>query len=75
MCAHKCLRRLQQHKVNLNPPYKHLHQHKIENKLSKKKIKFKTMSHLKMMALIKGEMKLSKKRRTSKRFRIKDHLT
>jgi hypothetical protein len=47
----------------------------MRNKLKKKKIKFKTMSHLKMMALIKGEMKLIKKRRMSKRFKIKNHLT
>jgi hypothetical protein len=47
----------------------------MRSKLRKKRIKFKTMSHLKMMELIKGEMKLSKKRRTSKRFKIKDHLT
>jgi hypothetical protein len=47
----------------------------MRNKLKKKKIKFKTMSHLKMMALIKGEIKLIKKRRMSKRFKIKNHLT
>ena len=45
------------------------------SKLRKKKIKFKTTRHLKMMALIKGEMKLCKKRRMNKRFKIKDHLT
>jgi hypothetical protein len=47
----------------------------MRNKLKKKKIEFKTMSHLKMMALIKGEMKLSKKRRMRKRFKVKDYLT
>jgi hypothetical protein len=47
----------------------------MRNKLKKKMIKFKTMSNLKMMALIKGGMKLSKKRRMSQRFRIKYHLT
>jgi hypothetical protein len=47
----------------------------MRNKLKNKTIKFKTMSHLKMMALIKGEMKLGKRRRMNKRFRIKDHLT
>jgi hypothetical protein len=33
----------------------------MRSRLRKKKIKFKTMSHLKMMTLTKGEMKLSKK--------------
>jgi hypothetical protein len=33
------------------------------------------MSHLKKEASIKGEMKLIKKRRMNKRFKIKDHLT
>jgi hypothetical protein len=47
----------------------------MRNKLRKKKIKFKLTIHLKMMALIKGEMKLRKKRRMSKIFRHKDHLT
>jgi hypothetical protein len=56
-------------------PSSSLHQHKMRNKLKNKKIKFKTMSHLNMMALIKGEMKLGKTRRMNKRFRIKDHLT
>jgi hypothetical protein len=46
----------------------------MRNKL-KKKIQFMTLSHIKMMALIKGEMKLGKTRRMNKRFRIKDHLT
>jgi hypothetical protein len=36
-------------------PYKHLHQHKMRNWLKKKKIKIKTMSHLKRKTLIKGE--------------------
>jgi hypothetical protein len=47
----------------------------MRNKLRKKKVKFKTTNHLKMMALIKGEMKLSKNRRMNKRFGIKYHLT
>jgi hypothetical protein len=33
------------------------------------------MNHLKKKASIKGEMKLIKKRRMNKRFKIKDHLT
>jgi hypothetical protein len=47
----------------------------MRNKLYKLKIKLKTMSHLKTRALIKGEMKLSKKRRMSKRSKTKHHLT
>jgi hypothetical protein len=48
----------------------------MRNQLKKKKkIKFKTMSHLKKNESIKGEMKLFKKRRMTKRFKIKDHLT
>jgi hypothetical protein len=46
----------------------------VTNWVKKKKIKFKTMSHLKK-ASIKGGMKLIKKRRMNKRFKIKDHLT
>jgi hypothetical protein len=47
----------------------------MRNWLKKKKIKFKTMSHLKKKALIKGEMRLIKKRRMNNRSKIKDHLT
>jgi hypothetical protein len=35
----------------------------------------KIMSHLKKRTLIKGEMKLIKKRRMNKKFNIKDHCT
>jgi hypothetical protein len=51
------------------------HQLKMRNWIKKKRIKINTMSHLKKKALIKGEMKLIKKRRMEKRFKIKDHLT
>jgi hypothetical protein len=44
-------------------------------KKKRKKIKIKTMSHLKKKTLIKGEMKLIKKRRMNKRFKMKDHRT
>jgi hypothetical protein len=44
-------------------------------KKKRKKIKIKTMSHLKKKTLIKGEMKLIKKRRMNKRFKMKDHHT
>jgi hypothetical protein len=74
MCVHKNPKSLHKHKINHHLPYKHLHQLKMRNWL-KKKIKFKTMSHLKKKASIKGDMKLIKKRRMNKRFNIKDHLT
>jgi hypothetical protein len=61
MCAHKCPRSLHQYTINLHPSYKPLHQHKMRNKLKKLKNKFKTMSHLNKMALVKEEMKLNKK--------------
>jgi hypothetical protein len=47
----------------------------MRNWLKKKRIKIKTMSHLKKRTLIKGEMKLIKKRKMNKRFKIKDHHT
>jgi hypothetical protein len=47
----------------------------MRNWLKKKRIKIKTMSHLKKRTLIKGEMKLIKKRKMNKRFKIKDHRT
>jgi hypothetical protein len=47
----------------------------MRNWLKKKriKIKIKTMSHLKRKTLIKGEMKMTKKRKMNKRFKMKDH--
>jgi hypothetical protein len=36
------------------------------------KIKIKRMSHLKRMAMIKGEMTMTKTRKMSKKFRVKD---
>jgi hypothetical protein len=75
MCVHKNPKSLHKLKINHHAPHKYLHQLKIRNWLKKRKIKFKTMSHLKRKASIKGEMKLIKKRRMNKRFKIKDHLT
>jgi hypothetical protein len=43
--------------------------------LKKKRIKIKMISHLKKKTLIKGEMKLIKKRKMNKRFKIKDYRT
>jgi hypothetical protein len=44
-------------------------------RLNKKKMKIKTMSHLKKRTLIKGEMKMIKTRKMIKRFGIKDRHT
>jgi hypothetical protein len=41
--------------------------------LKRKRIKIKTMSHLKRRTLIKGEMKTIKIKKVIKRFRIQDH--
>jgi hypothetical protein len=43
--------------------------------LNKKRMKIKTMSHLKRRTLIKGEMKMIKIRKMIKKFNIKDHRT
>jgi hypothetical protein len=75
MCVHKNLKILHKHKINHHPPYKYIHQLKMRNWLKKTTIKIKTMRHLKNKTSIKGEMKLIKKRRMNKRFKIKDHLT
>jgi hypothetical protein len=40
-----------------------------------KRIKIKTMSHLKSRTLIKGEMNMINKRKMNKKFKIKDHRT
>jgi hypothetical protein len=75
MCVQKNPKSLHKHNINHHLPYKHLHQLKMRNWLKKKRIKIKTMSHLKKRTLIKGEMKLIKKRKMNKRFKIKDHHT
>jgi hypothetical protein len=51
------------HKINHPPPRKHPHQLKIRMKLKLMKEKIKEMSHLKMTAMIKGEMPMIKTRR------------
>jgi hypothetical protein len=47
----------------------------MRNWLRKMRIKIKTMSHLKRKTLINWEMKMLKKRKMNKRFKIKDHRT
>jgi hypothetical protein len=54
MCAHKKSKSPHKDKINHHLPYKHLHQLKMRNWLKKKRIKIKTMSHLKKKASIKG---------------------
>jgi hypothetical protein len=44
-------------------------------RLKKKRMKIKTMSHLRRTTLIKGEMMIMKTRKMNKRFGIKDHHT
>jgi hypothetical protein len=51
------------HKINHHPPRKHLHQLKMRMRLKLIKEKIKKMSHLKMTAIIKGEMQMIKIRR------------
>jgi hypothetical protein len=75
MCAQKNPKRLHKYKINHHLPCKHLHQLKLRIWLKRKKIKIKTMSHLKRRTLIKGEMKMIKTRKMIKRFGIKDRHT
>jgi hypothetical protein len=63
------------HKINHHLPCRHLHQPKMRKWLKKKRMKIKTMSHLKRRTLIKGEMKMIKTRKMIKKFKIKDHHT
>jgi hypothetical protein len=70
LCAHKNPKSLHKHKINHHLPYKHLHQLKMRKWLKKK-----TMSHLNEEDIDQGEMKLIKKRKMNKRFKIKDHRT
>jgi hypothetical protein len=63
MCVLKNPKSLQMHKINHPPPRKHLHQLKMRMRLKLMKEKIKEMSHLKMTAMIKGEMQMIKTRR------------
>jgi hypothetical protein len=47
----------------------------MRTRLNKKRMKIKTMSHLKRRTLIKGEMMIMKTKKMSKKFGIKDHHT
>jgi hypothetical protein len=57
-----------------HPSYKHLHHLQMRISL-KKRIKIKTMSHLKRRTLMKGEMKMIKTRKMIKRLEFKYHRT
>jgi hypothetical protein len=54
MCVQKNPKSLHKHKINHHLTCKHLHQPKMRIRLKKKKMKIKTMSHLKRRTLIKG---------------------
>jgi hypothetical protein len=54
MCVQKNPRSLHKHKINHHLLCKHLHQLKMRIRLKKKRMKIKTMSHLKRRTLIKG---------------------
>jgi hypothetical protein len=69
------LKSLHKPKINHHLPYKHLHQLKMRTWLNKKRMKIKTMSHLKRRTLIKGDMKMIKIRKMIKKFKIRDHRT
>jgi hypothetical protein len=75
MCALRNPKSLHKHKINRHLPCKHLHQLKMRNKLKMMKMKIKRMSHLKRRTMIKGEMTMTKTRKMSKKFRVKDRHT
>jgi hypothetical protein len=75
MCVLRNPKSLHKHKLNRRLPYKHLHQLKMRNMLKMMKMKIKRMSHLKRRTMIKGEMTMTKTRKISKKFRVKDRHT
>jgi hypothetical protein len=75
MCILRNLKSLHKHKINRHLPCKHLHEFKMRIELKKMKLKIKKMSHIKRRTMIKGEMKMIKIRKMSKRFRVKDRHT
>jgi hypothetical protein len=64
-----------QGKINRHLPCKHLHQLKMRIRLKMMKKKVKRMSHLKKRSIIKGEMKIMKTRKMSKKFWVNDRHT
>jgi hypothetical protein len=54
------------HKINHLPQCKHLHQLKMRMRLKMMKEKIKELSHLKRIAMIKGEMPMIKIRKMNK---------
>jgi hypothetical protein len=63
------------HKINHHLPIKHLHQPKMRIRLKVMKKKIKKMSPLKKRSMIKGEMKIIKTRKMSKKYRVNDRHT
>jgi hypothetical protein len=75
MCVLRNPKSLHKHKINHHLPYKHLHLPKMRIRLKMIKIKIKMMSHLKRRTMIKGEIKIMKTRKMSKKYRVKDRHT
>jgi hypothetical protein len=75
MCVLRNPKSLHKHKINCHLPIKHLHQLKMRIKLKTIKKKIKKMSNLKRRTMIKGEMTMTKTRKMSKKFRVKDRHT
>jgi hypothetical protein len=73
MCVLRNLKSLHKHKINHHLLTKHLHQPKMRIRL--KMMKIKRLSHLKKRSMIKGEMKIFKTRKISKKFSVKDRHT
>jgi hypothetical protein len=75
MCVLRNPKSPHKHKINRHLPCKHLHQLKMKKRLKTIRMKIKRMSHLKRRTMIKGEMKIIKTRKMSKKFRVKDRHT
>jgi hypothetical protein len=75
MCVLRNPKSLHKHKINHHLPTKHLHQFKTRIRLKMMKMKIKRMSHLKRRTMIKGDIKIMKTRKMSKKYRVKDRHT
>jgi hypothetical protein len=75
MCVLRNSKSPHKHKINRHLPFKHLHLPKTRIRLEMTKMKIKRMIHLKRRTMIKGEMKIMKKRKMIKKFRVKDRHT
>jgi hypothetical protein len=75
MCVLRNPKSPHKHKINHHLPTKHLHLLKMRNRLKMMKMKIKRMIHLKRRTMIKGEIKIRKIRKMSKKFRVNDRHT